>query len=431
MQPTSAAIISDRITLTIRWLVLIGLVFGLGLGGGISTSSVLLVIIIALWNIILFLINSRNSQIWQHEYTTTAVDSVLALVLTFSINTNNTPFAWAGLLPVATAAFYFGMQGGLFAAIGIVIIQAVTLIVLVQDFSVIGTLWLPAAVTLVIGLALGIIAQQITSLIHRSKEIEKAQKEERANQDRDRIQTLYQITSTMTATLNYQRVLDMALDLTDKIITKSGDEFSLVSACFLFDGGEELSVGSSRRFTLSDQRVLLPAKEGVIFDALKSGQSRLLYQPKEDPEIRRLVAMRECGVVYCYPLRTSTDVYGVLLFGHPLAEYFTDTHCEMMDIIGRQAMVALQNAELYRNLEQEKERIMEIQEEARKQLARDLHDGPTQSVAAIAMRVNFARRLIDRDVHAAGDELFKIEDLARRTTKEIPRQQPGQSPATS
>jgi signal transduction histidine kinase len=35
------------------------------------------------------------------------------------------------------------------------------------------------------------------------------------------------------------------------------------------------------------------------------------------------------------------------------------------------------------------------------------------------MRVNFARRLMDRDVKAASEELFKIEDLARRTTKEI------------
>lgn len=35
------------------------------------------------------------------------------------------------------------------------------------------------------------------------------------------------------------------------------------------------------------------------------------------------------------------------------------------------------------------------------------------------MRVNFARRLMERDPKAASDELFKVEDLARRTTKEI------------
>jgi len=82
-------------------------------------------------------------------------------------------------------------------------------------------------------------------------------------------------------------------------------------------------------------------------------------------------------------------------------------------------VVAIQNARLYHDLEQEKERMTEIQEEARKKLARDLHDGPTQSVAALAMRVNFARRLMDRDARAAAEELFKVEDLARRATKEI------------
>ncbi|MGD8621789.1 MAG: sensor histidine kinase, partial [Anaerolineales bacterium] len=85
----------------------------------------------------------------------------------------------------------------------------------------------------------------------------------------------------------------------------------------------------------------------------------------------------------------------------------------------QQAMIALQNAKLYRELEQEKERIAEIQEEARHKLARDLHDGPTQSIGAIAMRVNFARRLLQRDPQSASEELFKIEELARKTTKEI------------
>jgi signal transduction histidine kinase len=40
-------------------------------------------------------------------------------------------------------------------------------------------------------------------------------------------------------------------------------------------------------------------------------------------------------------------------------------------------------------------------------------------VAAIAMRINFARRMFERDTKAANEELVKIEDLARRTTKEI------------
>jgi signal transduction histidine kinase len=113
------------------------------------------------------------------------------------------------------------------------------------------------------------------------------------------------------------------------------------------------------------------------------------------------------------------ETYGILLFGHPGSDYFNFERIEVLEAIAQQAMVALQNARLYRDLEQEKERIMEIEEEARNRLARDLHDGPTQSVAALAMRVNFARRLLERDPKSASQELFKVEDLARRTTKEI------------
>jgi signal transduction histidine kinase len=82
-------------------------------------------------------------------------------------------------------------------------------------------------------------------------------------------------------------------------------------------------------------------------------------------------------------------------------------------------MIAIQNARLYRDLEQEKERMIEIEDEARSKLARDLHDGPTQSIAAIAMRVNYARRLLERDPKTASGELYKIEELARQTTMEI------------
>jgi signal transduction histidine kinase len=74
---------------------------------------------------------------------------------------------------------------------------------------------------------------------------------------------------------------------------------------------------------------------------------------------------------------------------------------------------------LYQRLQEEKNRIVEIEEDARKKLARDLHDGPTQSVAAIAMRLNFSRTLLKRNPPQVGEELEKIEELARKTTKEI------------
>jgi signal transduction histidine kinase len=60
-----------------------------------------------------------------------------------------------------------------------------------------------------------------------------------------------------------------------------------------------------------------------------------------------------------------------------------------------------------------------MQEEARKKIARDLHDGPAQAIAAMAMQINFARRLIVKDGAAAGRELRKVEELGRSTSREL------------
>jgi signal transduction histidine kinase len=107
------------------------------------------------------------------------------------------------------------------------------------------------------------------------------------------------------------------------------------------------------------------------------------------------------------------------LFAHPDSQYFTSERIKLLDIIGRQAVIAIQNARLYQDLVEEKERMAEVYEEARKKLARDLHDGPTQSVAAMAMRLNITRRMIGKDIKAATEEVVKLEELAHRTTKEI------------
>ena len=61
----------------------------------------------------------------------------------------------------------------------------------------------------------------------------------------------------------------------------------------------------------------------------------------------------------------------------------------------------------------------EIEELIRKKVVRELHDGLTQTVSALAMRINFTRRLMISDPHSAEKELEKVEDLARETTREI------------
>jgi signal transduction histidine kinase len=227
-------------------------------------------------------------------------------------------------------------------------------------------------------------------------------------------------TAAISATLNYERVLDMALDLGLAALAEpENGTADIVGVLYLFED-DRLYAASARGLTQADWRVRPPGKSGVLGESLETTEARVMDLPNEDPELRQIAALHRCRQVISIPLGVGLEVYGVLLFGHPQSGYFDQTdRLELLEVSAQQAMIALQNARLYRELEQEKERISEIQEEARKKLARDLHDGPTQSISAIGMRVNFARRLLDRDAKAASDELYKIEELARRTTKEM------------
>jgi len=242
--------------------------------------------------------------------------------------------------------------------------------------------------------------------------------------DAGRLREISNMLTNLTATLNYNRVLELALDISMQALTSADDPGDrLIGAVLLFSGGDEeaasLYIGVSRRLTPADLHQTFPGMQGLLRDVIDEGGGILAQDPAKDPELGRIMAFQSCRPVYCIPLRHGIDTYGVILFAHPNEKFFTTSNREVLNIIAKQAVVSIQNARLYQDLETEKERMMEIQEEARKKLARDLHDGPTQSVAAIAMRVNFARRLIERDQSAASDEMYKIEDLARLTTKEI------------
>lgn len=64
-------------------------------------------------------------------------------------------------------------------------------------------------------------------------------------------------------------------------------------------------------------------------------------------------------------------------------------------------------------------RIMEAQEEERHRLARDIHDGPAQSVANIILKAELCEKLIEIDKEKSIKELSGLKEVARGTLREI------------
>lgn len=398
------------------WLTALLLVAGVA-----GRLSVWVVLIILLW--IAFTITGplAGGSKWRIEdlnWGAATIDVIFAILLISVSGMFSSPLWSSLLIGTVSAGLSFGLVGAMTVAAGGMIVSAfLGLILTGAGIWTLAPLGMYVGAIMMTAAVIGLIVEQLRWLTPIGDFSSGGAVD--VDQLRTRLRAIFPMLAELNATLNYERVLDMALDVSASALSGyQPEEDRLVGGLLLYDGAE-LRVVSGRRLTHADSRVTIPGDQGLIGEVLSTGDPRLGRYPHRDPEIKRLVGFHPCRQVLGVPLAAGLETYGILLFGHPAVDYFNAERVEVLEAIAQQAMVALQNARLYRDLEQEKERIMEIEEEARNRLARDLHDGPTQSVAALAMRVNFARRLLERDPKAASQELFKVEDLARRTTKEI------------
>ncbi|WP_069649188.1 sensor histidine kinase [Caloranaerobacter ferrireducens] len=64
-------------------------------------------------------------------------------------------------------------------------------------------------------------------------------------------------------------------------------------------------------------------------------------------------------------------------------------------------------------------KILKAQEEERQRVARDIHDGPAQSLANVVIKTEICERLLDIDVNKARNELKNLKHIVRESLKDI------------
>lgn len=347
------------------------------------------------------------------------LDSALAATFFWLFDGALLPLLALGALAILPAAYRFGGAG---AALAWLATGAFSLIALFQLADPPDSTWVDWGLGLVCLLALGLLGIVLRArggAVGSTRSALEAEAQ-RLRITRERARAIYEMANTLSSTLDHRRVLDAAQTIGTLGLADLDPDVRVMSAVLLFQGKDNmLRVVSSRRLARSDEAVAVPGHRGILGLALKQAEPVFGGDASRDPELRYFIGFQDAKSVLAIPLRSGFENYGVMVFGCELPNAFSDEHVELMAAIGTQATISLQNAVLYQNLVIEKERIVEVEEDARKKLARDLHDGPTQSVAAIAMRVNYIRRLLERQPQQATEELWKVEDLARRTTKEI------------
>jgi signal transduction histidine kinase len=396
----------------LRWLLLFSVLAIVLLGSGkaseLGRQSLLLLAGAAVYNLAIMILLIFDRPISWLPLTSLAIDALLAVAFLFISGGSNSPLLFFSLFPILIAALRFDWLISLLTTVG-----------LVGAYLLLGGA-LPEVLMLTLtAIFTTAINARVRNIVSDTRRGEESNELRRLRSSREQARAIFEMASTLSATLNYQHILDSVLDVSVLGLKEIGpSSTSLVSAVLLFSS-VGLNVAASRHFTTRDQRLILTLSDGAISDALAKAEPILCDNPIDDPELTLFTALHRCQTVAIVPLRAGFENLGAAIFGSSEARVFTPEHLDLLLAVCNQATIALQNAQLFESLRTEKARIVEIEEDARKKLARDLHDGPTQSVAAIAMRLNYTRNLFKRDTSLVPEELEKLEELARNTTKEI------------
>jgi signal transduction histidine kinase len=122
----------------------------------------------------------------------------------------------------------------------------------------------------------------------------------------------------------------------------------------------------------------------------------------------------------CVPLLTRGEVIGAIqvlnkVHGAP----FDEEDLDLLTSFAAQSATAIENARLYQELKWERDRILAVEEDIRKRLARDLHDGPAQLLAALIGNIDFVQRLLEIEPEKALAELDALVPLAEKALRQV------------
>jgi len=148
---------------------------------------------------------------------------------------------------------------------------------------------------------------------------------------------------------------------------------------------------------------------------------------REAPAPRRLIGDKVpefADVSVAVPVRHQGELLGVFTLVKPPNEPLSPVEQKLVADLAAQAGLVLRNSRLIEDLRASRQRLVAAQDEERRRLERNLHDGAQQQLVALAVKARLASTLVGREPEkelemlgdlqeGLGDALETLRDLAR------------------
>ena len=180
-----------------------------------------------------------------------------------------------------------------------------------------------------------------------------------------------------------------------------------------------------------DQSDLLQRLADTVHDGLRLAWVRVTADGTDAPSLEASAGSLPddgSGPTEVVPIVDSGEIVGHIECGAPAGRPVSDEDRELLEALARQAGLAVRAVRLTQELsdnvavlqrrtselEESRTRLVRVQEEERRRLERDLHDGVQQDVVALIGQVGLARRRLARGEAEQGAVLGAVQaELAR------------------
>lgn len=227
-----------------------------------------------------------------------------------------------------------------------------------------------------------------------------------------------QVGQSMVSTFDLGQLLDETTEIATTIVNAAAASLMLIDT----ETNElvfEYAIGEK---SAEVRKIRIGLNEGIAGWVATHGQPVIVNDVQRDPRFLDRVD-KQSGFttrsIAAVPLEIRGRTIGVLEVLNKLdASGFDTEDLSMLQSIAAQAAIAIDNARLYQSLREERDKIIKAQEDVRRELARNLHDGTVQLLAAIGMGLDHVERLLEVKPDAVYAELDALRRLVRQATKE-------------
>jgi PAS domain S-box-containing protein len=248
--------------------------------------------------------------------------------------------------------------------------------------------------------------------------IENARLFEAESKARQQAEILREATSTLTSTLDLNRLLDSILIHLERVVPYD-------NAYVFLQEQDLLKMVAGRGSAPIEQQIVgyqYPANNPIYQEIRRTSRPVILADAQNDERIKSWRNVDHIRGWMGVPLITANKVIGCLTLNSRQTAAFDQTEASLAQAFAHQATVAIQNAQLFeqvrashRQLRSLSHRLVQVQETERRHIARELHDEAGQALTSLMVGL----RLLERDAADNPQSVIERVNQLKSTTNDV------------